>query len=144
MHIGQFEIHKCTKTTSALFLISFIYYLYWSKKNVNEVILGWCLIIVFYFSQLFWHNPIRGSLIHKLDAYIAKISIAYFIVYTLFCKKMRYVQITQYLYMICIVIMAFYLSNYYSNQEWCSIKHIIFHTILHQVCFLLSLYAFIP
>jgi len=129
--------------TSYSFLFSFIFFLIHSNKNYHECILSICLIMTYIFSQLFWYNAIRYSLMHKIDAIIAKTSILYFILYTLLCKNMtKYILYSYYIIILGIFIIA-YLSNYYSSKEWCSNKHIFYHMLLHILCFIGTFYTFL-
>jgi len=133
------------KITNFLLGISFIFFIINSKKNINEVLLGLCLIASILMSQLFWNNPKKYSLIHKVDAYVAKFSISYFIIYTLLGKKLQKSRVLFYSYIVCLfgIFFSFYMSNYYSSKEWCCSNHIYCHGILHLCCFIASLYAFL-
>jgi len=89
-------------------------------------------------SQLFWDNPVKHSLIHKIDAIIAKIVICTFILYTISCRyRVSYLGI-----LVCLFV-SFYFSHYHSSKEWCSTNHIVWHGIFHIFCFISSMYAFI-
>ena len=129
--------------TSSLFLLSYIYYLLYSKKNNHEIALSFCLLFVFSFSQLFWNDPKKYSLIHKTDAYIAKFSICCFVLYTIFYKNLESFYLYSYLFLMFLVFYFFYLSNYYSSKDWCCPSHIFYHGASHIFCFIGSLYAFI-
>jgi hypothetical protein len=131
--------HNLLQITSSFLSLSFIFFVKYSKKNINENLLGGCLFISIILSQLFWNNPIKGSLVHRLDAYVAKISILYFIAYTLLSKK----RSTTYLIVLSSLIFSAYMSNYHSKREWCGELHIAYHACVHVCCVLASLYAFI-
>jgi hypothetical protein len=131
------------KLTNNLLILSFIFFILNSKKNINEILLSICLIITFLTSQLFWNNPIRYSIIHKLDGFIAKISIIYFLIYTIFYKKLNNYLLYSYLFFMLCALIFFYLSDYYSNIEWCGAIHIYYHSISHIFCFIGSLYSFL-
>jgi len=143
MFLIQKYKNKVLFFTSYSFLFSFIFFLIHSNKNYHECTLSICLIMTYIFSQLFWYNAIRYSLMHKIDAIIAKTSILYFIIYTLICKNMtKYILYSYYIIILSIFIIA-YLSNYYSSKEWCSNKHIFYHMLLHILCFIGTLYTFL-
>jgi hypothetical protein len=133
------------KITNFLLGISFIFFIINSKKNINEILLGLCLLASILMSQLFWNSPKKYSLIHKLDAYVAKFSISYFIIYTLLCKNLQISRVLFYSYIVCLfgIFFSFYMSNYYSSREWCCSNHIYCHGILHICCFIASIYAFL-
>lgn len=125
--------------TNLLLLISIGYFLI----NIHlyttyiEYLLAFFLVITIVCSQLFWSNPIKKSIIHKIDAMIAKIVIFSFIFYTIVYKfRISYVMI------LLAIAISFYFSNYYSNIEWCSNNHIFCHGLLHIFCFIATFYAF--
>ena len=95
-------------------------------------------------SQIFWNNPVRWSIIHKIDGVINKLSILLFIGYILYYKKMDISMTYAFMLIITRMIYFFILSNHYSTREWCCYKHIIYHGMSHILCFAGSLYAFLP
>lgn len=135
--------HKYLCYTNLLLIVSLFYFLFNIQETKNkpyvEYILASFLILTMIFSQLFWNNPIKQSKIHKIDAIIAKIVIFSFILYTLF-YKFKF----SYLLVLLAIATSFYFSNYYSNQEWCSNKHLFCHGSLHIFCFIATFYAFSP
>ena len=133
------------KITNLLLFISFIFFMINSKKNIHEVVLGLCLIGSIIMSQLFWNNPKKYSIIHRVDAVVAKFSISYFIIYTLLGKKIQKSRVLFYSYIVCLfgIFFSFYMSNYYSSKEWCCSNHIYCHGMLHICCFIASIYAFL-
>jgi hypothetical protein len=135
--ISKFK-NKCLCITSSSILISFFYSLFYSNTNI----LSFLLLSTYYFSQLFWSNPIQYSLIHKIDSVIAKTSISYFIIYTLTYKELTYLLYYSYLFIILNIFIMSYLSNIESTKKWCSDKHILYHGLLHIFCFIGSFYAF--
>lgn len=134
---------KCTdlRYTNLLLLIPFIILLNKKKTHFFEYLLLLLLLFVIISSQLFWNNPIKNSLIHKIDAIIAKIVLLLFIFYILYFKKNKN-KYKIFLIIILIMICA-YLSNLYSNKEWCSNLHIIFHGLFHIFCLIGILFIFI-
>ena len=129
--------HKIMCFTNLLLIVSlFYYFLYIENKPFIENILAIFLIITIIFSQLFWNNPIKNSLIHKIDA---KIVICSFVLYTLL-YKFTFI----FLLVVLSVGISFYFSNYYSRQEWCSNNHIFCHGLLHTFCFIATFFTFYP
>lgn len=128
------------RITSGLILVTFAYFIQNSKKNIHEIFIGSMMLLLFFCSQLFWRNPIRHSIIHKLDAFVAKITIIYSILYTIFAKKME--KWCYYFTIVGSIAIAFYASNYYSSKDWCCPNHIFCHCLLHIFCFVASLYVF--
>jgi len=134
--------HKYLRFTNILLVLSILFFIYKTTQETQskqiETVLATSLIGTIVFSQLFWNNPIKHSIIHKIDAIIAKIVISSFILYTLIYKY-RFT----YLLVLSAITVSFYFSNYYSSQEWCSNKHLCCHASLHIFCFIASFYAFI-
>jgi len=134
---------QCLRITSVLILVSFLFFIAYSNKNIYEIILSACLLLTFLSSQMFWNDPIKGSLIHRFDSITSKATITCFIVYTV-TQKLSTVELAI-SYMASLFTMAyfFYLSHCHSYNEWCCVKHIYSHALAHRFCFLSSLYAFI-
>ena len=129
--------HKYLKYTNLLLVIPILYFLFSKKKPFAEYILAIMLVFIIITSQLFWNNPIKQSDIHTIDSIIAKIVMISFFVYIVSYRfKFSFLLV---LLAICI---SSYFSDYYSNQEWCSNEHIIFHGVLHIFCFVATFYAF--
>jgi len=134
--------HKYLCYTNILLILSILFFMYKTTKetqpNQVETVLATSLVGTIVFSQLFWNNPIKHSIIHKIDAIIAKIVITSFILYTLIYKY-RFT----YLLVLSAIAVSFYFSNHYSSQEWCSNKHLCCHASLHIFCFVATFYAFL-
>jgi hypothetical protein len=134
--------HKYLCYTNILLILSILFFIYkttqQTQPNQLETVLATSLVGTIVFSQLFWNNPIKHSIIHKIDAIIAKIVIASFILYTLIYKY-RFT----YLLVLSAIAVSFYFSNYYSSQEWCLNKHLCCHASLHIFCFVATFYAFL-
>ena len=131
--------HKYLCYTNLLLIISLFYFLSIKKKPFIEYVLALLIIPIIILSQLFWNNPIKNSKIHKIDSITSKIVISLFIFYThLYKYKFSFLII------LLAIAISFYFSNYYSNQEWCSNKHIFCHGSLHILCFIATFYTFSP
>lgn len=104
-----------------------------------EYVLAAFLVPVVLFSLLLWNDPIKHSKIHKIDAVLAKLVIASYVLYTLLFKFKW-----SYLLLGVVGTASFYFSNYYSSKEWCSNQHLAWHACLHLVCFIATLYVFFP
>ena len=129
--------------TNSLLIYVFLFSMCKKYKNIHEQILTYLLFQSIIISQLFWINPIKNSDIHLIDLIIAKISIIYFIFYTLLLKKLNIYLYISYLFIIGGIIISFYMSHFYSSQIWCCEKHILYHGLLHIFAFLGSFYAFL-
>ena len=134
----KFENYNFLLLTNLLLLYSIIYFFTNNKVHtLVEYILVSLLPFTIFFSQLFWINPIRHSVIHKIDAFIAKIVISSFIIYTLIYKYNF-----SYIILLHFILLSFYYSNYYSSKKWCCNNHLFFHGLLHIFCFIVTFYAF--
>ena len=129
--------------TNVLLVLSIIFFIINSNKNIAEYYLIVCLLLTILFSQIFWRNPIKYSMIHIIDAIIAKISFASFIVYTILYKNLNIYLLGSYLLLMLTAIYTFFYSHKYSTQEWCGNKHLIYHGCSHILCFAGSFYAFL-
>ena len=135
--------HNDLQITIIILLLAFVFFIVNSKKNWIECTVGCMLILTFIFSQIFWANPIQYSFYHKIDAVIAKISIAMFLLYTLLYKDLSYYTLISYLLIMLGVAGSFYFSNYYSSREWCCDNHLFYHKFLHIFGGFGAFYAFI-
>lgn len=115
-----------------------------TKTPKIEFLLAAMLLVVIYFSQQFWKNPIKHSQIHRIDAIVAKITIFTFISYTIYKFSNSLVNLWTYYIILIAIATSFYFSNKYSNKEWCSNKHLCSHGLLHIFCFIATFYAFQP
>jgi hypothetical protein len=129
--------------TSSLLVISFLFFLYFSDKNIYEIILAGLLIITIIISQLFWNNPVKYSTIHKIDGIVAKMSLVLFIGYIAIYKKMDTIFFYLSLIMINWTIFYFLLSDFYSRKQWCCNNHILYHGMSHIFCVVASIFAFV-
>jgi len=130
------------RITSNLLFVTFIYFIIKSNRNIHELFIGSIVLLLFFCSHLFWRNPVRHSIAHKIDAIVAKTTIIYSILYTTLVKNLNKFLFYSYLLIVFCIGLSFYMSNYYSKKEWCSPHHIYYHFILHICCFVGSLYAF--
>jgi hypothetical protein len=113
-------------------------------NNNFEIILLLLLSSNLVWSILFWNNGKKKSLEHKIDGFLAKLSLILFIYYILFIKEnIPRKHKTFLLGILSIVILLYYFSNKYSSIEWCSTKHIITHSIFHVSIASGSIIAFI-
>lgn len=112
-------------STSFLFIISLFY-----QKNIFLFLL---LSIVTITSLSFWYNPIKNSIIHKIDGLFAKITIIIFILYKLFIKTNDQII---FFFNALLMLYFLYLSDIYSNIKWCCKKHLYFHLLAHLFAFI--------
>ena len=143
--IRQYK-NKCLCVTGGNFIVPLLWgYRTLPQHTILEKILGMYCIILCISTILFWNKPIRGSLIHKIDAIIAKSCFVYYVSYTY--SHVSCIKEIPYLlsYNICIggMVTTFYYSRVASTKEWCSDEHIYYHGLLHLFAFGLALHAYL-
>jgi hypothetical protein len=141
--------------SSSLFLVSFLFFVANIKKNATPGPSGLGAIIFanYILSQLFWQDAIKGSLIHKVDGAMAKVSFCYFFIYTSFYKSNTTSHHhhhhfsppppPQYFIIVSLLAITFYFSDCYSKKQWLSPQHIRAHSMFHLLSFFATLYAFV-
>jgi hypothetical protein len=134
---------KTLQTTNSLMVLSLLFFYCKPDKNIHEILLSGCLIIQIIFAQWFWCNPIQHSIIHRIDACLAKITISYSIIYTAYIKSLSYFSLTSYIAVLGIMSFHFYNSHIYSSKSWCCENHIYYHGLAHIFAFVASIYTFI-
>jgi hypothetical protein len=117
--------------TTLFLFFPIIIFLYNKNKTIWEYILALLLLTNIFLSFLFWSNPIENSLIHFYDGIFAKISYLLFTIYILFIKDIKYKIKLASLMLLFISSIMFYYSNINSKKNWCSYKHLVFHSIFH-------------
>jgi len=129
--------------TSIFFSFYYYYYITNINKNIHEIILGSFLLpnnIIL--SVFFWNNPIKNSLIHKLDSIFAKITIYYCSTYYIFFKECTFYSKLEYILLFILLVYFAKKSHYYSTIEWCSKNHLSSHILIHFVMICGTLLAF--
>jgi hypothetical protein len=129
--------------TSGLFSIGLIIYFLSNDKNLEKNILAAVLFLCLLLSQLFWYNPLRGSLIHKMDTIVAKLTAFLITIYILFYKKTSGYILFLYLLLGIFTTYAVYKSHYYSTKEWCCDDHLFNHSLIHIAGLFVILYIFL-
>lgn len=147
--------HRHLCITGGMPTFALLYYLAQPASNIYETILAGWLIVSIVFAHLFWsgtqdcnriwHNPVRGSIVHRIDGVIAKITIASFVSYTLFMKEglSTPMRVSYIVFVSGIGFTAWY-SNVESTKEWCSQRHLWIHGGMHMFCCVSAFYAFVP
>ena len=135
--------HKYLCYTNLLLVISILYFLcnikHLKTNKIIESVLAFFLVVTIILSQRFWTNPIKGSLVHRIDAMNAKVVILSCSLYTLIYKFSF-----QFCFILCLIVASAYFSNYYSMQEWCCNRHLCCHGLMHIFCFFALFYTFSP
>lgn len=129
--------------TSHLFLLPVFYYTFTIKHTKLLTILFSMVFINFIFSIAFWSSPIKGSTIHKIDSILAKTTIAAMILTTTIRRIIVNKSIWYFFGSLAIMILFFYLSNFYSTIEWCCKEHLITHAIGHLMATISMFFVFI-
>jgi hypothetical protein len=117
--------------SSHLFLIPLFVYVILIKKTRFQTILFSALYSNFIFSIAFWYNPIKHSMVHKIDAIAARTSIILMLIYTLSLRNLSFYMLFWYFLNIITMLFFFYMSNVFSSNKWCCVPHIICHFMSH-------------
>lgn len=117
--------------TSHLFLLPILYYLVASKHSKLLTGLFSMVFMNFLFSIAFWSEPIKGSVIHKIDAIAAKTTIVAMVVYTIVRRFLLSRAVWWFLGCVAVMVLFFYLSNLYSTISWCCREHLVMHFMGH-------------
>ena len=136
---------KCIylSTTTLFLLFPIIIFFYNKNKTIWEIFLVLLLLTNIILSFLFWSNSIEKSLIHFYDGIFAKISYILFSIYVLFIKDTKYKIRLAFLIILFASSFMFYYSNNNSTKNWCSRKHLVFHSIFHFLTSIMCSIAFI-
>jgi hypothetical protein len=118
-----------------LSLLNFVYPLYFfykkAIKNNYEKNCAGLTVLMILFGELFWINPIRLGLFHKIDSFVVKVSFLYHLNYLFFRKSLNVENKTKLYKSFWTLLISLYFSNYFSSKQWCSKYHILFHIITH-------------
>ena len=118
---------------------SCFYYLY---KLINNKLLRTNILLVFLSSQLFWSNPIKFSISHKIDAILVRIMGVNIIAHSYLILKKSLKKMLAFIITLFLFILVILYSDYFSYLDWCSNKHIIIHSLVH-LCGILVFMFFI-
>ena len=129
---------------SSLFVLLPLSFFYFKEdKNNYEYFLALLLIINLILSLLFWSNPIKQGLIHKIDAFFARVSLICFILYIIFLKNTTNSCKTIFLIISSIGIAMFLYGDKESSKDWCSKNHTNCHMFFHTFAFIAACCAFV-
>lgn len=133
----QLFMNRILLFTSALFLTP----IYFSNfdSNIYSEILFILLFLTFAFSQMFWSDPVKQSVIHIADSFMAKLTFLAFLVYTVYIGNAT----INYLLALLAIGVFFYLSDHFSRLSWCSQNHIVCHGLAHVCCAYAITFAFV-
>jgi hypothetical protein len=127
--------------TTLFFVIPLCYILYeliqsrdiLRRNCILSYILLFALSMNVILSIMFWCNPVKKSSIHMMDSLLVRISLVLFIVY--FClQSPSFKELAIFAFILCVIGMFAYYSNYYSSIYWCNKKHIRYHSLFHFFC----------
>ena len=145
---------KYLRITSSALIIPFSFYMnnavyrYLSNddaqdiwESVYESGLAIILFAAIYAAQAFWNDPVKNSLMHKVDGVIAKLTIGLFLVYVIAYKGRWRDPV-----LVSSVIILFYfavMSHCNSSLSWCCPAHLFYHGGLHLIASGSAIYAFV-
>lgn len=123
--------NKLLYGSSHLFLVPLFIYVLFIKKTRIQTILFSALYSNFIFSIAFWHNPMKHSMVHRIDAIAARTSIILMILYTLLLRNLSFYFLFWYFLIMFTMLFFFYMSNFFSSYKWCCVPHIACHLMSH-------------
>jgi hypothetical protein len=139
-----YKLHYLCCISTSTFILPVIYYYNTCMNFYCYTIIMPLIVLCIICSLLFWTNPIKKNIYHKIDGIIAKITYSSVVFYTII--KLINIQTKKYLYEYLIfnifVILLFLFSNYYSSKKWCCPQHIFFHTMFHIVGMISTIYTY--
>ena len=130
-------------SASTLLLPVAYFLLHTPTKTAPQYALAAALMVVFASSQLFWRNPVKNSSMHRIDAFIAKLTVFGFVAYTLICALSTITRIIPYAAVIVAIGLAAAVGHRHSSKKWCSAGHIYAHGLLHVIGAIGATYAFL-
>jgi hypothetical protein len=101
-----------------------------------EIILDCLILFTCILSVLFWSNPVKNSIRHKLDGFFAKLSIIACFLFVFLYQKNNTLDKLSFLLSLMMIITIFILSNTCSKNTWVSPNHILCHVIFHIIVIL--------
>ena len=132
----MFKIYHFCCMSILLYIIPIIYHIKKIKeKSIYYNIILFLTIFCIICSNLFWINPIKNNIFHKIDGIVAKITFCSVVYYTLYINlpnKNNYLLMCyEYIVINIITLFLFLMSFYFSSKKWCSNYHICFHIMFH-------------
>ena len=128
--------------SSMLLLLPILQYVMKTPKNNYENVLASLLLINVFFSSLFWMDPVPWTAIHFFDGVFGKVSSIAFTIYVLFLKQLEVEMKVLFLFCLFFSAVAFYYSNKFSREVWCSKNHIACHLLFHLLIGAGCIFAF--
>jgi hypothetical protein len=116
---------------------SCFYYLY---KIINNKLLRTNILLVFLSSQLFWSNPVKGCLYHKIDAFLVRLLGFNIILHSYLIIKKSTKRFILFLLTLFLFLLIILYSDYYSYLNWCNNKHIFIHIFVHLYAILIMIF----
>lgn len=119
-------------------LLNCLYPLYiFYQKPVTDIFEKGCAglnVSIIICGELFWINPVRGGISHRIDSIVVKSAVPYFAFYIFLTKSDSIKKFIEHILLSSLLGTSFYFSNYYSSKKWCCPNHIFFHVIFHIIC----------
>jgi hypothetical protein len=113
--------------TSFFFLIPVYSYILNQKYSLLETIIIISLICNFILSCFFWYDTQKNTLIHKIDAFMARITFIFIFINLIFFKEFNYLTYSLIVELLALI----YSSHITSTLKWYSEDHIFYHGLFH-------------
>jgi hypothetical protein len=140
----MFQSHKILVFSSVFLILPLLYLTYFVEEpNEPELYLSKLLLGNAILSLLFWHDPIKNSIIHKLDSFLVRVSVVAVFIYIACIKQIEYTYKSLFFTLYAFFLGLAKISNVFSREEWCSNQHIFYHFLMHIVGISGSYIAFV-
>lgn len=125
-------MHSVLLVASSFLLASPTIYVFYTNGPWVEKALASMLGINAFLSIAFWSNPIKNTIVHRLDAICGRTSIVIFTAYTMFIKtNASFFAYSMYMYFLELSVFFFMCSSIESSKEWFTKTHILYHFLFH-------------
>lgn len=113
---------------------------YYLSKLINNKLLRINILLVFFSSQLFWSNPVKGCLFHRIDAFLVRLLGLNIIIHSYLILKKSISRFILFLITLILFILIILYSDYYSYLNWCCNTHIFIHSFVHLYSILVMIF----
>jgi hypothetical protein len=139
--------HHILIISSSVFLVPILQFLRYNNHKYFQSLVQCglvCMLLCNYiFSVLFWWDGRPNTIIHRIDAFLARLSIVSFSSYILFFRNLELRWKALFLLVLQQCFRMYYFGSKASALNWCSDAHIIWHLFFHLFVGIGATFAFI-